>query len=118
MNGIELDFKSFYPAFEFSNGILGDIATAKSPFAFAYMNYIKAHAFGPVHTHSKFVAANLLKTEEIQAFYDKHYLYVIRTIDNDSRVFRFYAETELLFCEAVKIVKLHQEMSSLDLQDF
>lgn len=118
MSGIELDFQSFDPIFEFAPDVLGDFAECKSPFASAFMDYLKAHAFGNIHVHSKYVKANLLKTEAIQAFYDKHYLYVVRTIDNDSKVFRFYAPTELRFVDAVKIVESHQRMSTLDLLDF
>ena len=118
MSGIELDFKSFDPIFDFAVGVLGDVALCKSPYASAYMDYLKAHAFGNIHVQSKYVKANLLKTESISAFYDKHYLYVVRTIDNDSKVFRFYAMTELRFVDAVKIVELHQQMSTLDLQSF
>lgn len=118
MTGIELDFKSFDPLFDFARGVEGDIALCKSPYASAYMDYKNARAFGNVHVQSKFVKANLLKTETISAFFDKQYLYIVRTIDNDSKVFRFYAPTELRFVDAVEIVELHQRMSTLHLQDF
>ncbi|NMX89457.1 hypothetical protein HBO11_28250 [Pseudomonas sp. WS 5010] len=117
MSGIELDFQAVPTLFDFAPDVLADHAMCKSAYASAYMDYLKAHAFGNVHVHSKFVAANLLKTEKISAFYDKQYLYVIRTLDDDSKVFRFYAPTELRFVDAVKIVELHQQMSTLDLQD-
>lgn len=117
MSGIELDFEAVPTLFEFAPDVLADYAMCKSAYASAYMNYLKAHAFGNVHVHSKFVAANLLKTETISAFYDKQYLYVIRTRDDDSKVWRFYAPTELRFVDAVKIVETHQRLSTLDTHD-
>ena len=117
MSGIKLDFKPVPTLYEFAPDVLADHAMCKSAYASAYMDYLKAHAFGNVHVHSKFVAANLLKTEQISAFYDKQYLYVIRTRDDDSKVFRFYAPTELRFVDAVKIVESHQRMSTLDTHD-
>lgn len=53
MSGIELDFQSFNPIFEFAPDVLGDFAECKSPFASAFMDYLKAHAFGNIHVHSK-----------------------------------------------------------------
>lgn len=118
MNGIELDFQTAGQTFDVAVGVQCDHAECKSPYAVAYMDYLKAHAFGPVHVHSKFVKANLLKTEKVQAFSTNQYLYIIRTIDDDSKVFRFYAPTGLLFTDAVKITQAHYEMSTLDIRVF
>lgn len=117
MSGIKLDFQAVPTLFEFATDVLADYAMCKSAYASAYMDYLKANAFGNVQLHSRYVAANLLKTEKISAFYDKQYLYVIRSLDDDSKVFRYYAPTELRFVDAVKIVEHHQSKSTLDTHD-
>ncbi|AZG89383.1 hypothetical protein N032_27930 (plasmid) [Pseudomonas syringae pv. pisi str. PP1] len=117
MTGIKLNFEAFEPIFEFAPDVLADIAECKSVYASAYMDYLKAKAFGEIHVHSKWVAANTLKTESIAAFFDNQYLYVVRTRDADSKVFRFYAPTQLRFVDAVAIVEKHQQMSTLDTHD-
>lgn len=118
MSGIELDFQIIGHTLEVADGVQCEYAECKSPYAFAYMDYIKANAFGSVHCHSKYVKANLLKTEKVQAFSTNQFLYIVRTLDGDAKVFRFYAPTGLLFTEAVTIVQAHYEMSTLDIRVF
>lgn len=114
MTGIELAFEAFTPMFDFAPGVEAEVAETLSPYATAYMDYINAKPFGLALIHQR-IDKGVTKTEKVEAFSNKQYLYVLRTIGYQTRVFKFFAPTGLLLSEAVQIVQVHQQMSTLDL---
>ncbi|WAH62181.1 hypothetical protein LZ023_40605 (plasmid) [Pseudomonas silvicola] len=117
MKGIELFWESFSPVFEFAPGVEAEVADTFAPYAAAYMAFLEAKPFGSARVHQKADSTGAIKTEKVEAFSDKQYLYVCRTIGTKTRVFKFYATTGLLLTEAVQIAQSHYEMSTLELID-
>ncbi len=116
MSGIHPDFKSFEPSFDFAKGIEAAVADNHSPFAAAYMVYLKAKPFGYAQVHQKADSkTGFVKTEKVEAFSDKQILYICRTIGDVTRIFKYFAPTGLLLVEAFQIAEEHYKMSTLDL---
>lgn len=115
MNGIHLDFQSFEPAFDFAMGVEAAVADTHAPYAAAYMVYLDAKSFGMAQVHQHADSAGSVKTEKVEAFSKNQYLYIVRTIGDISRVFKYFAPTGLLLSEACLIAQEHYRMSTLPL---
>lgn len=115
MSGIHLNFQSFDSIFDFAPGVGSAVAETHEPYAIAYLTYLGAKPFGHAQVHQKAQSDGSIKSEKVEAFSDKQFLYVCRTINGITRVFKFYAPTGLLLIEACRIAEEHYKMSTLDL---
>jgi hypothetical protein len=116
MSGINLDFQSFDSLFDFAPGVESYVAETHEPYAVAYLAYLGARPFGQARIHQKAESDGSIKSEKVEAFSDNQFLYVCRTINGITRVFKFFAPTGLLLIEACKISEEHYKMSTLHLQ--
>jgi hypothetical protein len=115
MNGIHLDFQPFQPAFEGIIGIEGALADTHAPYAAAYMVYLGARSFGMSVEHRHADSSGCVKTEKVEAFSNNQYLYIVRTIGDKSRVYKYFAPYGLLLSEACLIAQEHYRLTTLPL---
>jgi hypothetical protein len=113
MNGIHLDFQSIDASLAYA-GVEVAVATTHEPYAAAYMTYLGAKPFGLPRIHQKANSAGVIKSEKVEAFSEKQFLYVCRSLDGITKVYQYFAPTGLLLMEAAKIAQEHYEMSTFD----
>ncbi|MBN3470689.1 hypothetical protein G0D98_19695 [Pseudomonas savastanoi pv. phaseolicola] len=114
MNGVHLEFKTASHLFE-AQGIEAELAEAMTPYATAYMEYLGARPYGHLTVHTHAGEDGITKFEKVQAFSVNQYLYVCRSIDDKTRVFKYFAPTGLLLSEADQIAQEHYKMTTLHL---
>ncbi|HDZ58182.1 MAG TPA: hypothetical protein ENI17_02890 [Pseudomonas xinjiangensis] len=116
MSSADPEFQPLKPVFDFAFGIEACVAITEEPDALVFLLRIGVHPFGDTKIHPLKAKDGSTKTEKVQAFSEKQFLYVCRTIGLVTRIFRYYAPTGLLLVEACRIAEEHYQTSTLELQ--